>query len=77
MAHLNQYLLLDIEKNSTMSYSIIKSKFFVWFASKHGDKWASICDQNGIKCQYGRFVGRFHYNILDNWISTKANLCLE
>ncbi len=69
--------IIEYRKSSTMSYSRIKSKFFVWFASRHGHKWTSICDKYGIKCYYGRFVGRFHYNILDNWISTKANLHLE
>jgi len=49
MAHLNQCLLLNIIKPK-MLYSIIKYKFFVWFTSKHGHKWTSICDQNGIKC---------------------------
>jgi hypothetical protein len=49
MAHLNQCLLLNIKKPK-MSCSIIKYKFFVWFTSKHGHKWTSICDQNGIKC---------------------------
>jgi hypothetical protein len=49
MVDLNQCLLLN-KKNSTISYSRIKSKFFFSFASRHGHKWTSICDKNGIKC---------------------------
>jgi len=39
-----------IQKKSTMSYSRIKFNFFVWFTSRHGHNWISICDKNGIKC---------------------------
>jgi hypothetical protein len=44
MEYLNQCLLLNTFKNTTMSYLKIKSKFFVWFTSNHGHKWTSICD---------------------------------
>jgi len=42
--------IIEYRKNPTLSYSIFKSKFVVWFTSKHGHKWTSICDKNDIKC---------------------------
>jgi hypothetical protein len=48
MAHLNESLLLIFRKSPTIFYFKIISKFFVWFTSKYGDKWTSVCDQNEI-----------------------------
>jgi hypothetical protein len=42
--------IIEHIKSSTMLCSKMKSKFFVWFASRHGHKWTSICDKNDIKC---------------------------
>jgi len=67
----------DYRKNQAMLYLKIKLKFFVWFTSKYGDKWTSICDKNSIMCYNGKFVGGFHFNILGSWVFTKANLYLE
>jgi hypothetical protein len=75
MAHLNQCLLLNIIFFLTMSHSKIKFKFHIWFTSRNGHQWTSICDKNKT-CFNEMFVQRFH-NLLDSWIFTKVNLHLE
>ncbi len=49
-----------------MSYLKIVSKFFVWYALKHGQKWTSICDKNGLSVSMG-ILGRDFITIF--WIA--------
>ncbi len=39
--------------------------------------WHQYVTKNGTMCYYGMFIKIFHYNYLDCWLFTKANLHLE
>ncbi len=51
--------IIEYRKSSTMSYLRIKSKFFVWFASRHGHKWTSYVTKMTLNVSMGGLWGDF------------------